>query len=129
MSSKTDETNLVSVQAGLDPNSGSCGAGAVLPAPKVFSPKAVTPDYLNSGGVSTTEEQFGGLQEPPKLEMFGINPQIKSPQVAAALEDTRLVPSRPVTPFSVTRIPDELREEEDEHLSLSKGPHPDLVSV
>ncbi|XP_040920887.1 nesprin-2a [Toxotes jaculatrix] len=45
---------------------------------------------------------------------------------AAAIEDTRLIPSRPITPFTAARASVELIEEGDEDLSLSTVPHQDL---
>ncbi|XP_054474146.1 nesprin-2-like [Anoplopoma fimbria] len=62
----------------------------------------------------------------PKHETLVTYPHAKSLQAAAAVEDTRLIPARPITPFTTTRGSYGFIEEADEHLSLSTAPHQDL---
>ncbi|XP_041832728.1 nesprin-2-like [Melanotaenia boesemani] len=90
--------------------------GLIKPDLKVFSPKTVKTDSANSATIPPAEAAGPGPQKSPKQET--VDPQKKACLVAAAVEDTRLIPSRPVTPFSTERASDEFREE-DEDLSLS----------
>ncbi|GLD49701.1 nesprin-2-like protein [Lates japonicus] len=63
----------------------------------------------------------------PKHKAFNTDPHTKPPQAAAAIEDTRLIPTRPITPF--TRELAGFIEEGDEDLSLPTAPHQDLDTV
>ncbi|XP_073348713.1 LOW QUALITY PROTEIN: nesprin-2a [Pagrus major] len=95
---------------------------------KAFNPETVTAESL----ISAAENQFAA--DAPALDQQGLpNPETlvpdaftKSPRAAATLEDTRLIPDRPVTPFAATRASDEFIEEEEEDLSLSTVPCQDL---
>lgn len=53
----------------------------------------------------------------------------KSLQASAAVEDTRLIPLRPRTPFAASKPSSEFREEGDEDTSASAGPLNGLVSL
>jgi len=132
---------LLSVKSGHDDNFGSQNAETGLinsdlkaDVCKAFSPKVVTADSPNAAHIPTaevhTEAAAPGQHESPKQETSDISPQIKSPLTAAAVEETRLIPSRPVTPFSAKRASDEFREEEDENLPFSTTtPQLELVHV
>lgn len=49
-------------------------------------------------------------------------------QAPGAVEDTRLIPLRPTTPFAASKSSSEFIEEGDEDASSSAGPLNDLVS-
>ncbi|KAM4521617.1 nesprin-2a isoform 3-T4 [Odontesthes bonariensis] len=130
ISSKGAETSLLSVKLGHDDNFGPQNAETGLinldlkaDACKAFSPKVVTVDCPNTAHIPTaevhTEAAAPAQHESPKQETSDIGPQIKSALTAAAVEETRLIPSRPVTPFSAKRASDEFRAEEDENLPFS----------
>ncbi|XP_054871829.1 nesprin-2 isoform X5 [Amphiprion ocellaris] len=135
MSSESAEARLLSMKPGVDTNFGSKNAENVLieldSAGKTFSPITVTTESLNTATIPAAEDQFVTAatdqhHESPKHETLHTVPQTKCPQAAAALEDTRLIPSRPITPFTSKRASDEFLEEEVEDLCLSTAPHPDL---
>lgn len=98
---------------------------------KAFNPEKVTAESL----ISAAENQPAAAapahdqHELPNPETLVPNALTKSPQAAATLEDTRLIPDRPVTPFAATRALDEFIEREDNDLPLSTVPCRDLVSV
>lgn len=50
-------------------------------------------------------------------------------QASAAVEDTRLIPLRPTTPFAASKSSSEFIEEGDEDTSLSEPPLNTLVSL
>ncbi|MED6292719.1 hypothetical protein CHARACLAT_003233 [Characodon lateralis] len=83
---------------------------------QTFSFETVMDDDIDDEHVTAAA---AAQQEPSKQEIFDIKPQISSTLVEAVVGDTRLIPSRPVTPFCTKKASDELIEEEDKHLSLS----------
>lgn len=98
---------------------------------KTFIPENVTPESLisaaeNQPAAAAPAHDQHGLPNPETLVP---NTLTKSPPGAATLEDTRLIPDRPVTPFGATRALDEFIKEEDKDLPLSTVPCQDLVSV
>lgn len=139
-SSKCVETELLSVKPGLDTKesgseqieTGLIRMDSKAVVGKAFSPGTVTADSLIAAAIPAAED---GLTA--KLDQHGsqnndtciTDSQTKSLQAAAAVEDTRLVPVRPITPFTATRASDEFIEKGHEDLSLSTAPHQDLVSV
>lgn len=62
---------------------------------------------------------------PQNHEAIATEPHTQSHQAA---EDTRLIPARPVTPFSAMKASAEFIKEKDGNVSLSKAPHQRLVS-
>ncbi len=97
---------------------------------KAFSPETVTAQSLIAAAedeftaAAATLDQHGS----PKHETL-TDPHTKSLQAATAVEDTRLIPARPITPFTATRASDEFVEKGDKDLSLSTAPHQHLVRV
>ncbi|MEQ2262114.1 hypothetical protein XENORESO_014913, partial [Xenotaenia resolanae] len=83
---------------------------------QTFSFETVMDDDINDEHVTAAA---AAQQEPSKQEIFDIKPQISSTLVEAVVGDTRLIPSRPITPFCTKKASNELIEEEDKHLSLS----------
>ncbi|MEQ2202510.1 hypothetical protein XENOCAPTIV_004556 [Xenoophorus captivus] len=83
---------------------------------QTFSFETVMDDDIDDEHVTAAA---AAQQEPSKQEIFDIKPQISSTVVEAVVGDTRLIPSRPITPFCTKKASDELIEEEDKHLSLS----------
>lgn len=80
--------------------------------------------------IIAAENQFTAAPlDQPKPETLISDPHTKSLQAAAVVEDPRLIPLRPLTPFTATRSSNEFIEEEDEDVSLSACPCQDLVSV
>lgn len=98
---------------------------------KASSLETVTAEPLISAAVPAAEVEFTGAEHgSPKHEtLVPYDHHVKSLQTVAAVEDTRLIPVRPITPFTATRGSDEFIEERDEHLFLSTAPHQDPVSV
>ncbi|XP_035989542.1 nesprin-2 [Fundulus heteroclitus] len=88
--------------------------------------ETVTKDELTDKHVTTTPD----VQEASKQEIVDISPQMNSSLVEATAGDTRLIPSRPITPFCTKKASDELRKEENDLLSLSPADisHPDTLS-
>nr|XP_040016362.1 nesprin-2 isoform X2 [Gasterosteus aculeatus aculeatus] len=64
----------------------------------------------------------------PKCESLVAEPHATFPQAAAAVEETRLIPARPETPFTATRGFDGFMEEADKHPYFSTRPHRHLNS-
>ncbi|XP_070706002.1 nesprin-2a [Pempheris klunzingeri] len=114
---KPAETELLSLKPGPDTKeSGSEHVDIGLPTMdskavigKEFSPETVT-------------------AQSPKPETLVTDTPTKSIQTAAAVEDTRLIPARPVAPFTA-RASQEFIEEGGIDLSLSTAPHQDLDSL
>ncbi|XP_008295523.1 uncharacterized protein LOC103368812, partial [Stegastes partitus] len=136
--SKGSETRLFTTEPGFDTSFGSKNVESGLitldSTGNVFSPKTVTTESLNTAAIPAAEDQFNTAatnqnHDSSKHETLHTDPSAKSPQAAAAVEDTRLIPSRPITPFTSKRASDEFIEEEVEDRSVSTGPHSDLVSV
>lgn len=90
-----------------------------------FSPETVTEDNIKDERVTAAD---AALQESSKQETSDMNSQINLSLVETAVGDTRLIPSRPITPFCSKEAP-QLREQEDEHLSLSSADFSHPVSV
>ncbi|XP_037606336.1 nesprin-2-like isoform X2 [Sebastes umbrosus] len=136
-SSKGAETELLPVKPGLhtkESGSGNVETGLITmdsKVGKVFSPKTVTAEPLITADEFTTSpatlDQHGPIS--PKHVSLVVDPHAKSPHAAAAIEDTRLIPVRPITPFTATRASHEFIEEGDEGLSLSTAPRQDLDAV
>ncbi|XP_039874015.1 nesprin-2 isoform X3 [Simochromis diagramma] len=108
-------------------------AGKITPDAKAdfdvaLTPESVTAQSLNTAAVPAAEGQLKAAavhqHDLPKHEAFDADPRTNTPQAAAGAEDTRLIPSRPITPFAAGRASDELIEEEK--LSLSTAPNSDL---
>ncbi|XP_035534355.1 nesprin-2 isoform X4 [Morone saxatilis] len=139
MSSKGVETELLSVKPGFD-TKGSEIVETVLitldsDVGKAFSPKTVTAQSL----LAAAEDELAAAaaaaaaatldrHRSPKHESLVTSPHTKSLQAAAAVEDTRLIPTRPITPFAATRASDEFIEG-DEDLSLPTAPPQDVVHL
>ncbi|KAM9703427.1 nesprin-2-like [Menidia menidia] len=107
-SSKGAEARFFSSEPGREDNS-------------AFSPKSVmldSPDNANKAEVHF-KVAAPALQESPKQETSD------HPQTDSAAEETRLIPSRPITPFSAKQASDEFREEKDENTLFSPTPHLD----
>lgn len=62
-------------------------------------------------------------------KMADVDPQTNPCLMEAAVGETRLIPSRPVTPFCSKKASDEPREEEDKRLSSSSADLSHPVSV
>nr|XP_014270043.2 nesprin-1 isoform X9 [Maylandia zebra] len=90
--------------------------------------ESVTAQSLNTAAVPAAKGQLKAAavhqHDLPKHKAFDADPRTNTPQAAAGAEDTRLIPSRPITPFAAGRASDELIEEEK--LSLSTAPNSDL---
>uniref|UniRef100_UPI0037E98A37 nesprin-2a n=1 Tax=Semicossyphus pulcher TaxID=241346 RepID=UPI0037E98A37 len=85
--------------------------------------KALNPESLIAAvedAAATLDQQGSPIYKTHSTEL-----QTKSPQAAAAAEDTRLIPARPVTPFSAAR-PSEAGEKDP---SLCTAPCQDLEST
>lgn len=111
-------------------------AGIITPDAKAdfdiaLTPESVTAQSLNTAAVPAAKGQLKAAavhqHDVPKHKAFDADPRTNTPQAAAGAEDTRLIPSRPITPFAAGRASDELIEEEK--LSLSTAPNSDLVIV
>uniref|UniRef100_A0AAX7UPX0 Nesprin-1 spectrin repeats region domain-containing protein n=1 Tax=Astatotilapia calliptera TaxID=8154 RepID=A0AAX7UPX0_ASTCA len=108
-------------------------AGIITPDAKAdfdvaLTPESVTAQSLNTAAVPAAKGQLKAAavhqHDLPKHKAFDADPRTNTPQAAAGAEDTRLIPSRPITPFAAGRASDELIEEEK--LSLSTAPNSDL---
>ncbi|XP_071323734.1 nesprin-2a isoform X2 [Trachinotus anak] len=111
MSSRSAESGLLSVKPGFDTNdfrSKNVETGLITLDSKADVGDSSCPKTL------TTEPLITAIPA-----------ATKSPQAAAAIEDTRLIPTRPIAPFKPTRE-SVLIEEGDKNLSLSTAPHQDL---
>lgn len=99
--------------------------------PKTDDGKAFISECVIAESLSTAaEDQFTAAPlDQPNPGTLGSDPHTKSLQAAAVVGDTRLIPLRPVTPFTATRSSNEFIEEGDENVSLSTDPCQDLVSV
>ncbi|CAN9507959.1 unnamed protein product [Ophioblennius macclurei] len=124
-SSKDAEAKVLPVKPEFNINSGSQSAEKELNADagKAFISETVTAESLNAAVAA------GPRLESPKHKAGDTGARTETPRAAAVVEDTRLIPSRPVNPFSAEGASDEFAEEEDEDLSLSKAPHPDPDDV
>lgn len=100
---------------------------------RTLSPESVTPRSLNTAAIPAADGQLKAAvvdqHHSTKHEAFNADPASKPPQAAPAVEDTRLVPSRPKTPFTAGRTSRELIDEEEDGPSLSAAPNPDQVRV
>ncbi len=93
---------------------------------EAFSPETVTAKSpIAVAAPASTLHQHGS----PKPAALLPDAHKKSLQPAAAVEDTRVIPARPVAPFTATKASDEFLQEEDGDLSLSTTPQQELVSV
>lgn len=126
----SNEVRLSSVQPGLRTSFGS----KVPETPhsdtdvgEAFGPKAVTAESPHTGIIPPAEEEFTAAaperRTPPKQESIDNEAHRKSPQTAPAVEDTRMIPSRPITPFTTKR------ESDEEDLLLTTAPAPHMVSA
>ncbi|XP_076613023.1 nesprin-2a [Chaetodon auriga] len=116
-SSEVAESELLSVKFGLDTKES-----------KAHVSEALSPETVTAGSVlAAAEDQFSAAaaaasldrHRSPAHETLVPDPQTTSLQAAAAAEDTRLIPARPVTPLTATRASAEFIEEGDKDLSLS----------
>ncbi|KAL7388816.1 hypothetical protein ABVT39_021245 [Epinephelus coioides] len=103
-------------------------------AGKALSPKTETTKSLVAAAIPAAEFKFTAAairdtHGSPQHETRIANPHAESPQAAAAVEDTRVIPTRPITPFSATRGSCEFIEEGSKHLPLSVPSHQDLDTL
>ncbi|KAM9339272.1 nesprin-2a [Symphorus nematophorus] len=154
-SSKDAETELLSVRPGPDTKesenveTGLITMDSTADVGRAFSPENVTAEPL----IAAAEDQFTAAAaaaaaaavaaaavaaaaapatatlDQPKPETLVPDLHAKSLQAAASVEDTRLIPIRPVAPFTATRASEEFIKEEGEDLSLSAAPRQDPVAL
>ncbi|XP_059211817.1 nesprin-1 [Centropristis striata] len=138
--SKGAETVLLSLKPGLHTEEPAENVESGLKSmdskvDKALSPEAVTAESFTAAAAPAAEDEFTAAAASlnqhlsPKHETFITSPRLKSLQAVAAVEDTRLIHARPITPFTATRAPDEFMDERDEQLSLSAAPHPHLDTL
>ncbi|XP_045916269.1 nesprin-2 isoform X3 [Micropterus dolomieu] len=145
MSTKGAETGFLSMESGLDTKesesendpveTGLITMDSKADVGKAFSPETVMAESLIAAAIPAAEnksiavatlDQHGS----PKHETLVTAPHTKkSFQAAAPVEDTRLIPARPITPFTSIRASDEFTEEGDGNLSLSTALHQDLDTL
>ncbi|KAM4713181.1 nesprin-2a [Anableps anableps] len=118
-------TSILCVKSGLDDSFGSQNIGTTSPnldfkadVCQTFNLKTMIEDDLKDEHVTAADS---ALQESSKQEISDIDPQINSSLVEVAMGGTRLIPSRPITPFCTKKASDEPREEEDKDMSLSSA--------
>ncbi|XP_028252465.1 nesprin-2a isoform X3 [Parambassis ranga] len=126
------EARLSSLQPGLNTSFGSKDHETTRSDTDVgesFSPQAVTAESPLTGIIPPAEEEFKAAapdrRKPPNQESIDNEAHRKSPQVSPAVEDTRMIPYRPITPFTAKRE----SEEEDEDLLLTTAPAPHLEQI
>ncbi|KAM7395095.1 hypothetical protein PAMA_006717 [Pampus argenteus] len=107
------ETGLITMETRLDP---------IADSGKVSSEETMTETTEPLVSAATTPDQHMS----PHHETIVAEPHTQSQQT---VEDTRLIPERPINPFTVTRASVEFIEEEDGNLSLSTAPHRGLVTL
>lgn len=93
---------------------------------KTFIPECVIAESL----MTAPKDHFSAApldQQNP--ETLCSNPYTKSLQAAAAVEDVRLIPLRPIYTFTATISSNVFIEEGDENVSLSGDPCQDQVNV
>ncbi|XP_027896962.1 nesprin-2a isoform X6 [Xiphophorus couchianus] len=110
---------VLRVKSGLDDSFGPTSPKLGLNACQTF-PFEKVEDGVKDEHVTGSSEQ----------KMANVDPQIYSCLMEAVVGDTRLIPSRPITPFCSKKASDELREEEDKHLSSSSADlsHPGVLN-
>ncbi|XP_034756192.1 nesprin-2-like [Etheostoma cragini] len=113
------ETGLITMDSKVDK---ACCPQSVTAEPLIVAAFPAAKDEITA---AVTLCQHGS----PKHETLLIDPLAKSLLAATAVEDTRLIPARPRTPFTATRGFDEYIEEEDEQLSSSIAPNQDLDTL
>ncbi|KAF1376843.1 hypothetical protein PFLUV_G00215650 [Perca fluviatilis] len=132
-SSKGAEPGFSSMKPGLDRKE----SGLIKMDSKVgkaFSPQSVTAEPLITAAIPAAKDEFTAAvtlsqHGSPKHETLLTDPLAKSLPGATAVEDTKLIPARPRTPFIGTRGSDECIEEGDEQLSSSSAPNQDLDTL
>ncbi|XP_042359998.1 LOW QUALITY PROTEIN: nesprin-1-like [Plectropomus leopardus] len=136
-SSKGAERGLLSVKPGL--HSKESGLENVksrlitmdLKDGKAFGPKTVTAEPLIAAAAPAAECEFTAAASrdqhgSPKHESLVADRHSKA---ADAVEDTRLIPARPMNPFTAMRGSHEFIEEGSEYPSLFTTPHQDVVTL
>ncbi|XP_033991567.1 nesprin-2 isoform X3 [Trematomus bernacchii] len=122
-STNVAEAGLISVKPGLHiKDSGS----------QSVETESITMDYKALSLVTVTAEPLLAAPDQrgsPGHETLVADTHGKSIQSEAAVEDTRLIPARPRTPFTATRASDESLEGEEEHPSLTTAPEQDLGTL
>lgn len=136
LSSNVAESELLSVKPGLSTEeSDDVETGLTTVDSQDHVSKAFSPEIATAGSVlAAAEDQFAAAAAPP-LDQQGspahenlvTDPHTTTLQAAAAVEDTRLVPARPITPITATGTSAESIEEGDKELALSTTPPQDLV--
>ncbi|XP_076023194.1 nesprin-2a [Genypterus blacodes] len=147
-SSQSAEAGLISLQPELDTeeltseNTGlattESGLWSVTDMSEASGPETVTAEPRSIAALSTvsaSEEQHPASAMPKmhgcqKYELVDAETQTSAVchRAKAAVEDTRFVPLRPITPFTPTRAT-EGEFIEDEHLSSSTAPHQHLEQI
>ncbi|XP_029965420.1 nesprin-2-like isoform X2 [Salarias fasciatus] len=126
-SSKVTEAKVSPVKPEFSISFGSESAEKELKADadKAFIPRA---EPLNGSAGPAVQQQVKSAEadrlDSPKHEACDAGARTESFGTAAVVEDTRLIPSRPVNPFSAEAASEE--EEEEEDVSPSTAPHPDV---
>eukprot|EP00064_Thunnus_orientalis_P010013 superscaffoldBa00001318_g10039 len=127
-SSRSAESS--SVEAWLDTKFGSENVETGLKTMENrLDPKAESGEVSRLKTVTETTEPLitaaASLDQhrPQNHETIVTEPHVQSHQ---AVEDTRLIPARPITPFTATRASVEFIEEEDGNMSSSTAPHQGL---
>ncbi|XP_069017780.1 nesprin-2a isoform X4 [Embiotoca jacksoni] len=130
MSSKSAETSLLSAEPGFgceNVQAGLITLDSEAHVGKAFSPETATAESVNTD--TAAEDQFkvaaADQNEPQRPETSDGDARVESPPAAAAVEDTRLIPLRPITPFTAKRLSTELTEEEGEGRSPSAAARSD----
>ncbi|KAM7367651.1 hypothetical protein PAMP_013936 [Pampus punctatissimus] len=104
------ETGLITMETRLDPEAEVSSEETMTETTETLVDAAATPDQHMS----------------PHHETIVTGPHIQSQQT---VEDTRLIPERPINPFTATRASVEFIEEEDGNVLLSTAPHHGLVTL
>lgn len=120
--SKNVEPGLVTVDSKADVGDSSHPKLLMAEPPLITAATPAAEGHFTAAAAATLDQH-----QSPKHKTFNTDPHTKPPQAVAAIEDTRLIPTRPITPF--TRELAGFIEEGDEDLSLPTAPHQDLVSA
>uniref|UniRef100_A0AAQ6IQR6 KASH domain-containing protein n=1 Tax=Anabas testudineus TaxID=64144 RepID=A0AAQ6IQR6_ANATE len=124
-SSKGDESGPLSVKSGFDISDGSkTELKRVDLKADIGDADVVTAanKSLITADAPPTKEEFTAVYTLEQHETLLVDSHTKSLQAAAALEGTRLIPARPITPFAATTSV-ECVERGDEDLCLSTAPY------
>ncbi|XP_014859415.1 PREDICTED: nesprin-2-like isoform X6 [Poecilia mexicana] len=110
---------VLCVKSGLDDSFGPTSPKLDLNASQTFHFEKVENDVKDEDVAGSSEQKTAD-----------VDPQINPCLMEAAVGDTRLIPSRPTTPFCSKKASDEPREEEDDRLSSSSADlsHPGVLN-